>query len=348
MKRIFQILFLFLLTESSFGQLVNPSFESNVGLPDNTGQFSKCIGWSNAGSNVASPDYFHYSANAAADLPTTPLAQVNAHDGNAIMGFCATGVSGTNFREYVSTQFQAPLEIGKEYLLVFRITNGQKTSVSTSGLATSNLGVLFTNYQPNQTGTGVIIGTPQVRIDTVLYSPNWVQVQRRFIATQAFTHMTIGVFFQDNSITIQDRVPGNSQFAYYFIDNFYLDEVGANFNPEVPGPIRDDVTIDNPKPEEVLDVRPVHIPNSFTPDGDGKNDLFMPVAGSIDKWELCIFSRWGQKVFFTADPNLGWDGSVDSKPGLPGTYVYEISYNVFDEEKGWVKKTEQGTLQLIR
>jgi gliding motility-associated-like protein len=347
-KNTLQILCLILLSSASFGQLLNPGFENYVGLPDNTGQFSKCIGWSNAGSNLASPDYFHYSASASADLPTTPLAEVNAHEGNAIMGFCATGTPGTNFREYISTEFVEPLEVGKEYLLVFRITNGQKTSVSTSGLATSNLSVLFSTFQPTQSGTGVIIANPQFRIDSTLYATNWLQVQYRFVANQAFTNMTIGVFRQDNSITIVDRVPGNSQYSYYFLDNFFLKEVPSNFDPEQPGPIRDDVTIDKPRQEPNIELKPFYVPNSFTPNGDGNNDEFIPIAGSIDKWEMCVYSRWGQKVFFTADPSLGWDGAVDAKPGAPGTYVYEISYNVFDDEQGWIKKTEQGTLQLIR
>lgn len=347
--KVFLQIFLFVISaQAGFAQLLNPSFEEYLSLPDNTGQFSKCIGWSNAGSTLGSPDFFHYSASASADLPITPLAKLNAHDGNAVMGFCATGAPGTNFREYISTQFTEPLEIGKEYLLVFRITNGEKTDVSTAGLAASNLSVLFSTFQPTQSGTGVIIANPQFRIDTTLYSVNWTQVQFRFVANQAFTNMTIGVFMQDNFISIVDRVPGNSQFAYYFVDNFYLRAVPANFDPEQPGPVRDDVTIEKPKVEPTLDIKPFYVPNSFTPNSDGKNDEFIPVAGNIEKWEMCIFSRWGQKVFFTADPTLGWDGSVDGKPGAPGTYVYEISYNVFEDGKGWLKKTEQGTLQLIR
>jgi gliding motility-associated-like protein len=347
-KLTLQIILVIILSQTCAAQLINPSFEQYLSLPDNTGQFSKCIGWSNAGSALGSPDYYHYSANAAADLPITPLAEVNAFQGNAVMGFCATGLSGTNFREYISTQFSEPLEVGKEYFLMFNISNGQKTEVSTSGLAASNLSILLSTFQPMQSGTGVIIANPQFRIDSTLYSSQWLHVQYRFMATQAFTNLTMGIFRQDNSITIVDRAPGNSQFAYYFVDNFYLKEVPAGYDPQLPGPIRDDITVEKPKQEPNIELKPFYVPNSFTPNGDGNNDEFIPIAGSISQWEMCVYSRWGQKVFFTADSALGWDGAVDAKPGAPGTYVYEISYNVFDEKQGWIKKSEQGTLQLIR
>jgi len=91
------------------GQLQNPGFEAYSTLPDNTGQFSRCIGWSNAGSTSASPDYYHYSASSSADLPITPMASVNAFDGSAVMGFVATVPKNTQTRKYHSTEYTQPL-----------------------------------------------------------------------------------------------------------------------------------------------------------------------------------------------------------------------------------------------
>ncbi len=56
-----------------------------------------------------------------------------------------------------------------------------------------------------------------------------------------------------------------------------------------------------------------YVPNSFTPNNDGTNDIFLPTMTSgfdRDSYELIIFNRWGEQVFSTKDPDTGWDGSL--------------------------------------
>lgn len=72
------------------------------------------------------------------------------------------------------------------------------------------------------------------------------------------------------------------------------------------------------------------LPNTFTPNGDGYNDLFTPrkPLRFVSRVELEIFNRWGQKVFETTDPEIKWDGK-DQKTGkeLPdGVYFYAGYY----------------------
>lgn len=68
----------------------------------------------------------------------------------------------------------------------------------------------------------------------------------------------------------------------------------------------------------------IFIPNAFTPNGDGVNDVFFPVGGTLatdpDDYEMLIFNRWGNLIFKTEDPNAGWDGN-----GAPeDVYIWEI------------------------
>lgn len=67
-----------------------------------------------------------------------------------------------------------------------------------------------------------------------------------------------------------------------------------------------------------------NLPNTFTPNGDGQNDLFIPYPFCfIESVEFQVFNRWGQKVFETNDPNLQWDGKNPNGEVLPsGTYYY--------------------------
>ena len=67
------------------------------------------------------------------------------------------------------------------------------------------------------------------------------------------------------------------------------------------------------------------MPNAFSPNGDGLNDLFrIPSGVLIEIKEFSVFDRWGNKVFTTRLANKGWDGSFNGKPANTGSYVYII------------------------
>lgn len=69
-----------------------------------------------------------------------------------------------------------------------------------------------------------------------------------------------------------------------------------------------------------------NIPNSFTPNGDGKNDVFrIPPGTRFTLKNLSIFDRWGSKLFSTGDVSQGWDGSYKGQPCPAGTYVFMVS-----------------------
>ena len=61
----------------------------------------------------------------------------------------------------------------------------------------------------------------------------------------------------------------------------------------------------------------VFIPNAFTPDGDGYNDILRVEGTNITEMVFMIFDRWGQKVFETNDQSIGWDGSFKGKQVNP-------------------------------
>lgn len=70
---------------------------------------------------------------------------------------------------------------------------------------------------------------------------------------------------------------------------------------------------------------PVFIPSAFSPNGDGKNDVFKVGSMSFQKLvEFRIFNRWGQQVFSTTNANEGWDGTFNGQPQDPGVYNYII------------------------
>ena len=84
----------------------------------------------------------------------------------------------------------------------------------------------------------------------------------------------------------------------------------------------------------------IYIPNVFSPDGDGINDLFYAKGQNIGHLTLRVYNRWGQLVF--EDLTLGerWNGECRGQACPIGTYVYQLL---------WDKKIiHSGTVTLIR
>lgn len=69
----------------------------------------------------------------------------------------------------------------------------------------------------------------------------------------------------------------------------------------------------------------VFVPTAFTPNGDGKNDVFRPIAVGIDKiLYFRVFNRWGQLVFETTENGKGWDGKINGKEQATGVFVWLV------------------------
>lgn len=72
----------------------------------------------------------------------------------------------------------------------------------------------------------------------------------------------------------------------------------------------------------------IFMPTAFTPNGDGLNDVFKPVVQSVDEgiYSFQIFNRWGQLVFETNDPEVGWDGQQFGREVDEGIYTYVVRF----------------------
>jgi gliding motility-associated-like protein len=74
---------------------------------------------------------------------------------------------------------------------------------------------------------------------------------------------------------------------------------------------------------EVLGAGTITFPNAFTPNGDGLNDIFRPVSEGVIKYELLLYTRWGELIFTTKDLNAGWDGKINGELAKPDVYVWK-------------------------
>ena len=88
----------------------------------------------------------------------------------------------------------------------------------------------------------------------------------------------------------------------------------------------------------------VFVPNAFTPNGDGKNDVLYVRGEIIESVVFKIYDRWGEKVFETTDLSKGWDGTFRGQPCEPGVYDYYMQVTCL----GLKRYFKKGNVTLLR
>jgi gliding motility-associated-like protein len=89
----------------------------------------------------------------------------------------------------------------------------------------------------------------------------------------------------------------------------------------------------------------VYIPNAFTPNGDGIDDIFQVFGTTLQSVAMTVFDRWGEKVFDSGDSQWAtWDGTYRGVMQPPGIFVYYVTLVFLDGST----QVRQGSLTLIR
>lgn len=88
----------------------------------------------------------------------------------------------------------------------------------------------------------------------------------------------------------------------------------------------------------------VYVPNTFTPNNNGTNDVFEISGGNLIEMECLIFNRWGELVHTMNSPNESWDGTFNGATCQDGTYIWKLKYTDFTNEQYEIS----GHVNLIR
>lgn len=88
----------------------------------------------------------------------------------------------------------------------------------------------------------------------------------------------------------------------------------------------------------------MYVPNAFTPNGDGNNDIFLVYGQDIQKASVKIFNRWGELVFESVNQFQGWDGMYKGVLAPSGLYTYVVQATRLDN----TKEERNGSIMLIR
>ena len=101
--------------------------------------------------------------------------------------------------------------------------------------------------------------------------------------------------------------------------------------PDLPGP--------TPQEDFLLEL-----PNAFSPNGDGNNDILYPIASAFSEMSLEVYNRWGEMVFKTDNPAKGWDGTFNGKRLNSGVFAYSLTATFTDGS--FLRKS--GNITLMR
>ncbi len=71
-------------------------------------------------------------------------------------------------------------------------------------------------------------------------------------------------------------------------------------------------------------ILPPRLPNTFSPNGDGLNDVYIVRGGPFTELEFSIYDGWGRMIFKSIDQEIGWDGTEGGKQSPVGAYVYTV------------------------
>lgn len=157
------------------------------------------------------------------------------------------------------------------------------------------------------------------------------------------------------AIQITDESVGATSIIYDFGDGTYSDSINPYHWYNYSGDYEIMQVVENKhgcndtaiKEIEVGVSESIFIPNSFTPNGDGINDVFYPLSRGVDSHEyrFYVFNRWGQLIFTSHDPLRGWDGTHKGVKAKTDVYVWRVIYYSREEEK---KITKRGHINLLR
>jgi gliding motility-associated-like protein len=158
---------------------------------------------------------------------------------------------------------------------------------------------------------------------------------------------TLGVDFgicEGMTVTLKP-IFQNAQIANYLWENGSIDSVSVIRLPDIYwlqltnscGSKIDSIVISKGTCQ-------VYVPNAFTPNGDGLNEVFRAGFGeNVINFKMEVYNRWGQKIFVSDNIKKGWDGRLNGKMQPQGVYIWMIEYSSTTE----MEKRMKGTVTLV-
>jgi gliding motility-associated-like protein len=147
--------------------------------------------------------------------------------------------------------------------------------------------------------------------------------------SSSFNFSDYTIYWEDGSAQNERYFYGDGDFTLLFED--YCEAYRLNFQLETK-----------------LCFCPLFIPTAFSPNGDGKNEVFGAIGDcDLSRFNIQIFNRWGEVAFESSEINEHWDGNHNGSLSPTGTYFYRIVYEWSDLNRSY-NEEQTGTVNLLR
>jgi gliding motility-associated-like protein len=305
----------------------NGSFEEYWECPTGPNQdgvqFEKCKYWQRP--NEATSDFLHSCApeSSGASTPSNWHGYQIPQHGEGYVGLHFSAYSGNNPEaEYVQCQLTEPLKPCTEYYVSFWVNLSNYSSMGTSAIGLRFDIVPIEKSQPF-VYHGFELPGHIIANNFIIDTTNWVEISGSYIAQGGEEYVTIGRFI-DTTIYSNWNYPTtevdcDSCFilhpsAYYYVDNVSVIELEK--------------------------IENIELPNIYSPNTDGINDIWYPNGICLMTWTCDIVNRWGNKVFTFNHDETGWNGkNLQGDDCVEGVYFYRVRTENVDKT---------GFIQLIR
>lgn len=279
----------------------NPGLEQYYSCPTGKDQLDSCVAWFGVSGT---PDYFHSCATTASEVSVPnnftgyqlPL-NTNGYIGHGYYIDTNDQIYGN---EYVRTRLAQPLLAGQRYCFSVKLNLGNITNVYPDRVDFFFSPTVIQNNPPT---SNPIWLAPTLSIDiSGLDTVNWTTVRDTFVAQGGEQHLAIGLFRPGYEYTYT-RLGANPIVFYLISDDYELVVC----------------------PERVSVV----LPNAFSPNGDGQNEVYFPeLVGAVEA-KITVFNRWGTVVYEATGNPPQWEGQ-----DLSGNQLAEGVYFVHASAQG--------------
>ena len=196
-------------------------------------------------------------------------------------------ISGCDSIVYTDLKFYDNPEINQEVFLC----NGD--AVQVGGSAYSNPGI-YVDTLSSSYGCDSIINTNLILLET-----EKVYESTKICEGDSITH-NLGIFFNPGTYTFLVEIENECNYEYTLHVELESEEICRTKNCKT------------------------YIPNIFSPNNDGINDIFQPFSEVVTFEKLMIFDRWGNRIYETKERDPFWNGKFQGNECIPGVYVYMI------------------------
>ena len=203
--------------------------------------------------------------------------------------------------------------------VLFHVDGTQQASPTFTGLCAGPHSILMTDEDGCTATSAAVITSPPPVLAGFTYSPDTIFISDpavMFLNTSSANAVSfswnfgsIGTSSEENPVfTFPDR-----EAAIYEICLTVQDANGCANELCAPLPI--------------FDVLLVHVPNAFSPNGDGHNDEFLPIFNlpQVKDYQFMVFNRWGEQIFGTDQPGKPWDGGYSGVLSQVDVYVWKLT-----------------------